>query len=115
MTLNLDLVKYLMSLAAESSACLFRRVAIHDHDLAGGAQIEGSPRLLVQEIGIEMLRPQQPDAMILDRELAMDLVGQPIAGLRRYVRDSLTGVPSCTHLNDLLRSLEDIVGLAALV
>jgi hypothetical protein len=46
---------------------------------------------------------------------ARDLVGQPIAGLRRHVRDSLTGVPSCTHLNDLLRSLEDIVGLAALV
>jgi hypothetical protein len=46
---------------------------------------------------------------------AADLVGQPLAGLRRYVRDSLTGVPSCTHLNDLLRSLEDVVGLAALV
>ena len=46
---------------------------------------------------------------------AGDLVGQPVARLRRYVRDSLTGVPSCTHLNDLLRSLEDVVGLAALV
>jgi hypothetical protein len=46
---------------------------------------------------------------------AADLVGRPLAGLRHYVRDQLTGVPSCTHLNDLLRSLEDVLGLAAFV
>jgi hypothetical protein len=46
---------------------------------------------------------------------AADLVGRPLAGLRHHVRDQLTGVPSCTHLNDLLRSLEDIIGLAAFV
>jgi hypothetical protein len=46
---------------------------------------------------------------------AADLAGRPLAGLRHHVRDQLTGVPSCTHLNDLLRSLEDILGLAAYV
>lgn len=46
---------------------------------------------------------------------AADLAGRPLAGLRRYVRDTLTGVPSCTHLNDLLRSLEDVLGLIAFV
>jgi Protein of unknown function (DUF2889) len=37
-----------------------------------------------------------------------------LAGLRRYVGGSLAGVPSCTHLNDLLRSHEDVVGAGRL-
>ncbi|ONH30910.1 hypothetical protein BL253_12060 [Pseudofrankia asymbiotica] len=41
------------------------------------------------------------------------LVGQRPDGLRREVRDSFTGVTTCTHLNDTLRSLEDVGALLA--
>jgi hypothetical protein len=39
------------------------------------------------------------------------LVGMPVAGLRRHVRDTFLGTSTCTHLNDTLRSLEDIPAL----
>jgi hypothetical protein len=41
------------------------------------------------------------------------LVGRAVADLRPYVRAELTGVPTCTHLNDTLRSLADVAALAA--
>jgi Protein of unknown function (DUF2889) len=37
---------------------------------------------------------------------ASRLSGQPIEGLRSWVRDTFTGTSTCTHLNDTLRSLE---------
>jgi hypothetical protein len=39
------------------------------------------------------------------------LVGVSVDGLRRRVRDELTGVGTCTHLNDTLRALEDVSAL----
>jgi hypothetical protein len=42
------------------------------------------------------------------------LAGLPVAGLRRHVRDTFLGTSTCTHLNDTLRSLEDIPALLAL-
>ncbi len=39
------------------------------------------------------------------------LVGQPLAGLRRAVPRLASGPSSCTHLNDLMRSLADIEAL----
>jgi hypothetical protein len=39
------------------------------------------------------------------------LVGQPLAGLRRTVPRLASGPVSCTHLNDLMRSLADIGAL----
>lgn len=44
---------------------------------------------------------------------AARLVGRPVADLRPHVRTEFTGPPTCTHLNDTLRSLEDVVALAA--
>jgi hypothetical protein len=44
---------------------------------------------------------------------ARRLVGLPLSGLRSNVRASFTGTLTCTHLNDTLRSLEDVVALAA--
>ena len=41
------------------------------------------------------------------------LAGQPVAGVRDFVRSSLRGTSTCTHLNDLLRSLGDITTLVA--
>ncbi len=39
------------------------------------------------------------------------LVGRPVDALRSFVRRQLVGTTTCTHLNDLLRSLADIAGL----
>jgi hypothetical protein len=36
------------------------------------------------------------------------LVGRSLVGLRDVVRDEFTGVTTCTHLNDVLRSLADV-------
>jgi hypothetical protein len=43
------------------------------------------------------------------------LAGMTVAELRRRVRQELTGISTCTHLNDLLRSLTDVGALAAAV
>jgi hypothetical protein len=40
------------------------------------------------------------------------LVGEPVDGVREFVRTSLRGTSTCTHLNDLLRSLGDVAILA---
>jgi hypothetical protein len=42
------------------------------------------------------------------------LAGNPVAGLRQHVRDTFLGTSTCTHLNDTLRSLEDIPALLEL-
>lgn len=39
---------------------------------------------------------------------AQALVGQTVGDLRTWVRKQLTGIATCTHLNDLLRSLADV-------
>lgn len=46
---------------------------------------------------------------------AARLNGQPISELRELVRRDFRGLGTCTHLNDLLRSLGDLSGLAALL
>jgi hypothetical protein len=45
---------------------------------------------------------------------ASRLAGLPVSGLRSHVRDSFLGTSTCTHLNDTLRSLEDIPALLKL-
>jgi len=46
---------------------------------------------------------------------AARLAGAPAEGLRGWVRDMFVGTTTCTHLNDTLRSLEDVAYLAGLV
>ncbi|MFG3022358.1 DUF2889 domain-containing protein [Streptomyces sp. NPDC048254] len=43
------------------------------------------------------------------------LVGRTVEGLRRWVRAELTGTSTCTHLNDALRSVEDVDTLARIL
>jgi hypothetical protein len=45
---------------------------------------------------------------------AQRLVGQQVQGLRDQIRTSFLGVETCTHLNDLLRTLTDVPALALL-
>ena len=42
---------------------------------------------------------------------AARVVGMPVGELRHRVRRELVGVSTCTHLNDTLRSLDDLAGL----
>lgn len=42
---------------------------------------------------------------------ATRLVGRPLAGLRRHVREQFVGTSTCTHLNDVLRGLADVDAL----
>jgi hypothetical protein len=44
---------------------------------------------------------------------ATRLVGTPLTGLRAFVRQTFGGTSTCTHLNDTLRSLEDVPELLA--
>ena len=46
---------------------------------------------------------------------ASRLVGRPVRGLRPQVRADFTGTSTCTHLNDTLRSLEDVEALAVVL
>jgi hypothetical protein len=46
---------------------------------------------------------------------ARQLVGRSVADLRPIVRAEFTGTTTCTHLNDTLRSLQDVVALAPLL
>jgi len=43
---------------------------------------------------------------------AARIAGEPVAALRERVLDDLTGIGTCTHLNDLLRSLADVSAMA---
>lgn len=43
---------------------------------------------------------------------ASDIVGQRVGELRGWVRTEMTGIRTCTHLNDTLRSLDDIEALS---
>jgi Protein of unknown function (DUF2889) len=46
---------------------------------------------------------------------ARRLAGMRLTGLRSRVRAELVGPSTCTHLNDMLRELEDVVALAPLL
>jgi len=46
---------------------------------------------------------------------ASRLAGMRVFGLRPQVRAELLGPTTCTHLNDTLRELEDVVALAPLL
>lgn len=48
-------------------------------------------------------------------ESARRLTGMKVLGLRPQVRAELLGPSTCTHLNDTLRELEDVVALAPLL
>lgn len=53
--------------------------------------------------------PECPGALLSARRI----VGQEPEGLRTYVRDEFVGPSTCTHLNDTIRSLEDLPKLLA--
>ena len=52
--------------------------------------------------------PECPNSLVS----AARIVGEPVAGLRAKVHTDLRGTTTCTHLNDVLRSLAGITSLA---
>jgi hypothetical protein len=73
-----------------------------DHDARGMAGRDGGERVSACEATPRVLPwTECPQAAAS----AGRLVGQPVADLRRLVRDDLVGISTCTHLNALLSSL----------
>ena len=46
---------------------------------------------------------------------AQSMVGQPLLDFRRSVPTQLRGVAGCTHLNDVLRSLQDVTAMSEIL
>jgi DUF2889 family protein len=85
-----------------------RETVVHEYTVS--ARVSGTP-LAIREIeATARALPWvecNPAAASASR-----LVGRPLAELRSEVRAQFTGNTTCTHLNDTLRSLEDIESLA---
>jgi hypothetical protein len=80
---------------------------VHEYGLAARVSRDG---LIVLELAAEpRVLPWQECPMAAAS--AQRLVGRPLHGLRDAVRSELTGTSTCTHLNDLLRSLADLVAV----
>jgi hypothetical protein len=79
------------------------------HEYSVRATVDPETRQFVScEAGVGSLPwPECPQATAS----AHRLVGAPVDGLRRWVRQSFVGPTTCTHLNDTLRALEDVGAL----
>jgi hypothetical protein len=82
---------------------------LHEYTL----QATVDPRTLVALSGEAQARtlpwPECPGALASATRIA----GEPIADLRRKVHEDFRGITTCTHLNDVLRSLAGVTNLAA--
>jgi hypothetical protein len=66
-------------------------------------QVDGTVRL-AEAVPGPLPAPECPSAAAS----ASRLVGRPVASLRTVVREEFTGTSTCTHLNDVFRSLADV-------
>lgn len=86
-----------------------RETVIHEYTVAGTIDPE-----TLHFVDLEATARSLPFIECSDAVAsAARLRGAPVAGVRRRVRDEFTGATTCTHLNDTLRSLEDVEQLAA--
>jgi hypothetical protein len=84
-------------------------VVLHEYELAAWLE---PVDLRVLEIGaVPLVLPFQECPFAADN--VARLMGTPLRGLRAAVREQLTGVAGCTHLNDLVAALGDLWPLAA--
>ena len=85
-----------------------RTTIVHEYTLTAEVEVAG---LVVAAIAAEpRVLPYRecPEAAASPRSL----VGSSLVGVRDRVRTELTGPSTCTHLHDVLRSLEDVGRLA---
>jgi Protein of unknown function (DUF2889) len=80
---------------------------VHEYSVAGTVDVATSRLLSCEAVAGPLPYPECPNALASAGRLA----GASVDGLRREVRDSFTGPTTCTHLNDTLRSLEDVGAL----
>jgi Protein of unknown function (DUF2889) len=84
---------------------------IHEYGLSGTIE-PGTLRILSLDATAHVLPwPECPQAA----GSAGHLVGRTVHDLRRRVRADFIGTSTCTHLNDMLRSVEDVAYLARLL
>ncbi len=88
-----------------------RETVLHEYEL----RVDADPATLevTSSVAVPRVLPwiECPQAVAS----AGRLVGHRIGGLRTLVRTDLRGTSTCTHLNDLLRSIDDVVALHRLV
>jgi hypothetical protein len=81
---------------------------LHEYTLSGTVDPDGLVVRSSEATARTLPWPECPGALAS----AGRIVGQPVAGLRPHVHADFTGTSTCTHLNDVLRSLAGVVALA---
>jgi hypothetical protein len=67
-------------------------------------------------VGSDAVAHSLPWVECIEAEASGDrLAGLPLGGLRPLVRQDFVGVSTCTHLNDTMRSIEDVRALLAVL
>jgi hypothetical protein len=80
---------------------------VHQYRVHGAVDPETSQFLTCAAEAGRLPYPECPNALAsVDR-----IVGADVTGLRHQVRRSFVGPSTCTHLNDTLRSLQDVASL----
>lgn len=83
------------------------RLSIHEYTLTAEADLETTTLRSIRPVARVVPYRECPLATLH----APDLVGEPLAGLRRTVLERLAGPPGCTHLNDTMRAFADVPAL----
>jgi hypothetical protein len=84
-----------------------RETVIHEYTLTATLDPETFEVLTAVAVGQVLPFVECIDAV----DSARRLVGQAVRNLRRTVRNDFVGPTTCTHLNDTMRSLEDLEAL----
>ncbi len=78
--------------------------SVHEYTLAGSLDM-GADTVTAVRAEARVLPWQECPAALAS---AQRVLGVPLGDLRDFVRTELRGLPTCTHLNDTLRSLADL-------
>lgn len=81
---------------------------LHEYELEAGVDPRSSTFTRCEAVAMALPWPECPRAAAS----ATHLAGRRVATVGGFVRSNLRGLGTCTHLNDLLRSLADVVPLA---
>jgi hypothetical protein len=82
---------------------------LHEYTLAASIEPDALTVLGAEASARVLPWPECPGAIAS----AGRIVAEPVAALRRLVASDFTGTTTCTHLNDVLRSLAGVTALAA--
>ena len=84
---------------------------LHEYSVEASVNPENMRVEACQALPHSLPWPECPEAA----GSALRLVGEEVENLREFVRANLSGIGTCTHLNDLLRSMADVAVLARLL